>query len=354
MHQTIHIKAFLPGLCLSLFVAAVSLLLANVGWLQQHAVGTLTLAILLGILVGNTFYPIIAARCARGVLFSRQRLLQTGIILYGLRLTFTDIVHVGVRGVLIDVLVLSSTFALAWFAGRKLFRLDNNTAILIGAGSSICGAAAVMATEPVVCGRTEQVSVAVSTVLVFGTLGMLIYPALFNLNLGWHFLPTTSHAFGVFTGSTVHEVAQVVAAAKPLGDETTNTAVIEKMVRVMMLAPFLMLLSVYLSRVNSDKQTMRSASAVQTAKITIPWFAVIFIAVAGLNSLSILPPDWVAQAISLDSLLLAMAMAALGLSTHFSAIRKAGVKPLLLGALLFVWLITGGTLINASVMSWPG
>ena len=146
----------------------------------------------------------------------------------------------------------------------------------------------------------------------------------------------------------MHEVAQVVAAAKPLGDAATNTAVITKMVRVMMLAPFLVALSIYVAK---NKAAEHLASA-QKPKITIPWFALIFVLVAGLNSLHIIPKNIVAGAINLDTLFLAMAMAALGLCTHVSAIRNAGLKPLLLGALLFSWLIVGGTLINNSVMAW--
>ena len=344
MHKLI--KNYLPGITLSLSIALVSLLLSNITWLQNRAIGTLTLAIILGIFLGNTLYPNIAIHCAKGVLFSKQRLLQLGIIFYGFRLTFADIAHVGARGALIDALVLTSTFALAWVIGRKVIKLDANTIILIGAGSSICGAAAVMATEPILKGRAEQVSVAVSTVLVFGTISMLLYPALFQWNLSWHLFPTSAEAFGVFTGSTLHEVAQVVAAAKPLGDVATNTAVIAKMVRVMMLAPFLLLLSLYMARTQSSQ---KYEEATPKVPITIPWFAVIFIAVAGLNSLGVVSKSVVSTAVNIDTLLLAMAMAGLGLGTHFSAIKQAGFKPMLLGAVLFSWLIIGGGLINRLV-----
>ena len=349
MHTTV--KNFSPGILLTLAIALVSLLLSSITWLQNHAIGTLTIAIIIGLLLGNTLYPYIASNCAQGVLFSKQRLLQLGIIFYGFRLTFADIARVGAHGALIDTLVLTSTFALACILGRKVFKLDTNTVILIGAGSSICGAAAVMATETIVKGRAEQVSVAVSTVLVFGTISMLLYPALFQWNLSWHFLPTSVEAFGVFTGSTVHEVAQVVAAAKPLGDIATNTAVIAKMVRVMMLAPFLILLSLYIARAkpSHEHQMATTSQHEPKARITVPWFAFIFIAIAGLNSLDVISKSVISTAVNIDTLLLAMAMAGLGLGTHFSAIKLAGVKPMLLGAILFGWLIIGGGLINRLV-----
>jgi uncharacterized integral membrane protein (TIGR00698 family) len=120
------------------------------------------------------------------------------------------------------------------------------------------------------------------------------------------------------------------------------------MVRVMMLAPFLILLSTYLSRhpEHAPDQPVESASR---GRIVIPWFALGFVAVAGANSALVLPHLLVASAITLDTFLLAMAMAALGVTTQVSAIRTAGVKPLGLAALLFGWLIFGGLAINTGV-----
>src|SRR5690606_39395911 len=120
------------------------------------------------------------------------------------------------------------------------------TAMLIGAGSAICGAAAVMATEPVVRAQAHKVSVAVATVVVFGTAGMFLYPWLYpHLGLG-------EHAFGVYAGSTIHEVAQVVVAGRAVGDAAGAAAVIVKMLRVMLLAQFLLVLSSLLSREAGD------------------------------------------------------------------------------------------------------
>src|SRR5258708_23214792 len=160
-------------------------------------------------------------------------------MLYGLRLTFQDIAHVGIAGVVIDSLVLSSTFVLSWWMGTRLFGLDRETALLIGAGSAICGAAAVMATEPVVRGRAEQVTLAVSTVVVFGTLAIFLYPAIYYFTNRYHLLAMSPTSYGIFAGSTIHEVAQVVAAGKSIIEGPANTAVLTNIVHVMMLAPFL-------------------------------------------------------------------------------------------------------------------
>lgn len=348
-HQAITapVQRALPGLLLCLLLAFAAIELGNFPWFAAHGLSALTLAIVLGMVLGNTLYGRLAEGAGHGVTFSKQKLLRAGIVLYGLRLTLQDIGHVGVAGVLIDALVLSSTFGLAVLVGTRVFKLDRTTAMLVGAGSAICGAAAVMATEPVLKAKAEKVTVAISTVVVFGTLAIFIYPALYALNARWGFVPAGEHAFGVYAGSTIHEVAQVVAAGRSIDAATADTAVIAKMVRVMMLAPFLIALSAWLAR--------GSASVEHHAEgkpgLAIPWFAFVFIGVVLLNSFAVLPTAWIARANMLDTLLLAMAMGALGLTTHFSAIRRAGVKPLLLGALLFAWLLAGGAAIN-SVVTW--
>lgn len=340
-----------PGLLLSGALALVAVGLGTIDWFQAHGLSALTVAIVLGIALGNTVYPRVASHSGAGIAFSKQTLLRAGVILYGLRLTLHDIGQVGVAGVLTDSLLLSSTFVLAVVVGTRFFRLDAATAMLIGAGSAICGAAAIMATEPLIRAKAEQVTVAISTVVVFGTLAIFLYPTLYALNLHWHWLPVGSRAFGIYAGSTIHEVAQVFAAGRSISVETANTAVITKMVRVMLLAPFLIALSGWLARTSASKSRRFVAGhAAAPRKLAIPWFALAFVAMILFNSLALLPSAWVAKAVNLDTFLLAMAMGALGLTTHLSAIRKAGPQPLLLGALLFVWLVAGGALVNRLVV----
>ena len=332
-----------PGLLPVAGIAGAAIALARASWFQSNGIGALTLAIVIGMLAGNTVHPRIAASGDSGVTFAKQNLLRLGIVLYGLRLTFQDIGHVGIAGIAIDALVVTSTFLLSWWLGTRVFGLDRRTALLIGAGSSICGAAAVMAAEPVVRGRPAQVAVAVSTVVVFGTLAIFLYPVLFRL------FDLSPRTYGLYAGSTIHEVAQVVAAGRAIGVESADTAVIAKMVRVMMLAPFLILLSAWLSR-HPDADEAGSTQA--SRRIAIPWFALAFVAMTGIHSLHVLPPALVALGIEVDTLLLAMAMAALGLTTRVSAIRTAGIRPLALAAALFAWLIVGGLAINLGVTAW--
>ena len=347
-------QRMLPGLALSAALAAAAVSLGSISWLQDHGLSALTMAIVLGMLVGNTIYPRFATASGPGVNFSKQTLLRLGVVLYGLRLTVQDVGQVGLAGVAIDALVLGSTFALACWVGTRWLGMDRKTVMLIGAGSSICGAAAVMAAEPVVKGRAEQVTVAVATVVIFGTLSIFLYPVLFELNQHFNIIGGGARGFGVYTGSTIHEVAQVVAAARSIGTEAADTAVIAKMVRVMMLAPFLIMLSAWLAR-DEARSSAKSGAAnpaqltsgkPQKTKLAVPGFAIGFVAVVLFNSLHLLPASVLPVITDIDTALLAMAMAALGLSTHLSAIRKAGFKPILLAMILFVWLVVGGALIN--------
>ncbi|WP_241723163.1 YeiH family protein [Raoultella sp. HC6] len=329
---------FVPGLALTAVVTGAALWAGSFPAIAGAGFSALTLAILFGMVVGNTLYPKIWQPCDGGVIFAKQHLLRLGIILYGFRLTFAQIADVGVSGIAIDVLTLTSTFFIACVLGQKIFGLDKHTSWLIGAGSSICGAAAILATEPVVKAEASKVTVAVATVVIFGTLAIFLYPAMYPLLAHWF----TPEAYGIYMGSTMHEVAQVVAAGHAVSPDAENAAVIAKMLRVMMLAPFLLFLA---ARV---KQLAPTGSG-EKSKITIPWFAIMFILVAIFNSFHLLPKAAVDALVTLDTVLLAMAMAALGLTTHVSALKKAGAKPLLMALVLFVWLIVGGGAINLAV-----
>lgn len=213
-----------PGLLLGLLLS--SLMAAGAAWgasgilTQRFGVSTLTLTILLGIAVGNSIFSRVEAVCATGVDFSRTTLLRLGIILYGFRITFQQIAIVGWSSVLISGVIVALTFLPAVQLGTRLLTLDRETSMLIGAGSAICGAAAVMATAPVVRGSAHKVSVAVVTVVVFGTLSMFLYPLLY-LYPGF-----SEYAYRVFVGSTVHEVAQVVVAGSAIGEQTAAAAVV--------------------------------------------------------------------------------------------------------------------------------
>jgi len=330
-----------PGVLLAALLAGSAALLSQWTPMSRMGLSALTLAIALGMVAGNTVFASVAGHAGAGVDFARSTLLRAGIVLYGFRISLHDIGAVGWPGLLIAAAMVALTFGVAVHVGTRWLGLDRQTAALIGAGSAICGAAAVMATQPVVRGEEHKVSIAVATVVVFGTLSMVLYPLVFP------YLGLSEHAFGLFAGSTIHEVAQVVAVGDAVGPAAANSAVVEKMLRVMMLAPFLMWLSF------RTAASLKGATSFKACcrQVRVPWFAVLFISVSAVHSTGVLPASLVAALVQLDTLLLATAMAAMGLRTSAASLRRAGMQPLKLGALLFVFLTVGGYLVNAAVLA---
>nr|WP_314233779.1 YeiH family putative sulfate export transporter [uncultured Moraxella sp.] len=319
-------------------------------WTNGRIVGlsSLTLAILIGMVLGNTVYPNLAERLSVGVAFAKGQILRLAIMFYGFKLTLTQVSSVGLSAVMSDALVLTSTFLLTYWIGTRWLKVDKQTTLLIGSGASICGAAAVIAAEPVIKAEAHKVTIAVATVVVFGTVAMLLYPFLYHL--GWLQPWLNAQQYGIYTGSTIHEVAQVVVAGNAVSPEVGDTAVVTKMIRVMMLAPFLLILSFALTKGSSDNGKKPSfMNRVQQVKV--PWFAFIFIAIVLLHTWVPMTASFERSMVMLDDVLLTMAMFALGLTTHLGAIKQAGVKPLILGAIMFAWLIVGGGLINIGIAS---
>jgi hypothetical protein len=348
----------LPGILVSGLIGIASMgLAASFPWFANHGLSVLTIALLLGIFLGNLpVFRLLSVSCLSGVQFSKQRLLRLGIILYGFRLTFQDVLGVGILGVLIDLFMILSTFGLAIFLGVRYLKLDRSTAILIGIGNSICGAAAILAAEPVIDATSEKVSVAISTIVVFGTISIFLYPIIYGFSQIYLATLVSPAVFGIYIGSSVHEVAQVLAAASAVGDNVADTAVITKMVRVMMLGPFLIGLSAYLMFSNMPKTSaghVYLGDSSTMSKIgftaTIPWFALFFVLMIAMNSLKIFPSSWHTSLVRVDDLLLAAAMAALGMTTQLASIIRAGMKPLQLAGLLFLWLVLGGALISLAM-----
>ncbi len=313
----------------SLFAFA-SMYIAEIPFVSSMGISPLVIAILFGMIYGNSLRHKLPAQWAPGVIFSSKNILRFAIIFYGFRITYQQVFAVGVEALIIDAVVVVGTFILGWQLGVRLFGLDRDSSMLIASGASICGAAAVIATEGTLKSEAHKVSMAVATVVIFGTIAMFLYPALYN----WGVLDFDAKQYGIYVGATVHEVAQAVVAGNAVGAQAGDTAVIVKMTRVMMLAPFLVALAFFLSR--------GAEGGKEKSKIMIPWFAVYFLVAVGFNSLNLLPKAAVDTINTIDTFLLAMAMAALGIETNFNKIKNVGMKPVYLALILFGWLLFGG------------
>ena len=338
--------SMLHGVLLIALFALAAFYLGDMAWARHLSISPMIIGIVLGMLYANSLRLHLPATWVPGITFCAKRVLRIGIVLYGFRLTLQDVTAVGLPAIVIDAIVVTVTILGGVVLG-KLLRIDRDIALLTSVGAGICGAAAVLGTEGAISTKPYKTAVAVSTVVIFGTLSMFLYPVLYRNGL----LDLPPHAMGIMTGSTVHEVAHVVGAGNAMSKEVADVAIIVKMIRVMMLVLVLLLVSWWASRRGVDggeaaveERNVTVEHAPKRRRIAIPWFAVLFLAVIGFNSLDLLPTSLVSWVNTFDTFLLTMAMTALGAETSVDKFKKAGAKPFLLAAFLFAWLIGGGYL----------
>ena len=340
----------LHGILLIALFSCAAFWIAETDLVRSLSLSPLIVGIVLGMLYANSLRNRLPATWVPGILFCSKQLLRLGIILYGFNLTFQDIVRVGLPAIVIDAVVVTVTIYGGILIGR-LLRMDKGIALLTSVGSGICGAAAVLGAEATIRTKPYKTAVAVSTVVIFGTLAMFIYPALYRSGV----LGLDPAQMGLYTGSTLHEVAHVVGAGNAMGQEVADTAIIVKMIRVILLVPVLLIISFTISRVRARKLQKRGSAAATDAekgKVSIPWFAIGFLGVIAFNSFGLLPAgmiDWIKK---LDVFLLTMAMTALGAETSIEKFKKAGFKPFVLATILFVWLMAGGWLLAKYAAPW--
>ncbi len=335
----------MSGIAFVAIFAAAATMIASLEMISQLGISPLVIGIVIGIFYANTLHNQIPAAWESGITFSAKKILRFAIVFYGFRITFQQIAEVGMEGFMVSLIMLTTTFLLGTWAGQKLFSLDRDTSMLNASGASVCGAAAVLATEPVVKAEEHKAAIAVSMVVLFGTIAMFLYPLLYTSGI----LDMTAKEFGIYVGGTIHEVAQVVAVPASVpgaSEEMANSAVIVKMTRVIMIAPMLILLGIYLSY-----SAQKSGTEAGGVKLVIPWFAVYFIGMAGFNSLHIVPENIVSVINEIDTFLLTMAMTALGMGTRFSKFKGLGLAPVYTAGLMFAWLVIGGYFITKWVVA---
>ncbi|MCL2872325.1 MAG: putative sulfate exporter family transporter [Betaproteobacteria bacterium] len=309
----------MPGIALTFAIAVIATLLRYIPGVATFS--SLILAIIIGIAFHNLVKtPIV---CIPGVKFSMRFILRFAIILYGLQLTITDIASVGVQGFLAVSFTLAATFVFTVWVGRWM-GVERKLAELVGAGTAVCGAAAVVATNTVTQGSEEDVAYGVACVTVYGTIAMFLYPLLPPL------LHLDARGFGLWSGSSIHEVAQVVATSVQNGPVSAEFALISKLTRVALLAPLVLCLGFLRSRGNTDSNR---------ASAPVPWFVFGFLAMVVVNSFVAIPAPVKSPLITYATpFLLAMATAAMGLETDIRKLKAKGLKPLLLGGLAWLFI----------------
>lgn len=309
-------------------LAFCSYAIGELSFFKKFGISALIIAVVLGAVIGNFAHHNVSLLKKTGALgVCTKQVLRLGIILYGFRISLNEIQSIGLSGIGLAAFIVFSTFFFGLLVG-KILKIDFLQSALIASGSSICGAAAVLASESVLKGGSARVGVAVCTVVVFGSLGMFVYPmvqGLFDLD---------PRLFGFLVGGTLHEVAHVVGAGFSIGTEGATSSIVVKMVRVLMLVPFLLMLSFGFKKDDKNISFMQQ----------IPWFAIFFLLVCGISSLPILNTDFALSTIKpkieiLDTFLLSLAMVALGVNIRKDTLSKAGFKPFVMAAILCVWLV---------------
>lgn len=323
------------GILLIALFACAAFYIGEAKIFQEISLSPMIIGIILGMLYANSLRNHLPETWVPGIQFCSKKILRLGIILYGFRLTLQDIAAVGTAGILVDAIIVTVTILGGVLIGKWL-KMDRDITLLTSIGSGICGAAAVLGAESTIQTKPYKTAVAVATVVIFGTISMFLYPIAYRTGI----LGLDPQLMGIYSGSTLHEVAHAVGAGNAMGGEIANVAIIVKMIRVMMLVPVLLILGWWVAT-KADKNI---AQGKKSGKIAIPWFALGFLAVIGFNSLDLLPAAVVDGINYFDTFLLTMAMAALGAETSIDKFKKAGAKPFVLALILDCWLIGGGFL----------
>jgi uncharacterized integral membrane protein (TIGR00698 family) len=311
----------LPGLLLASAIAAAAFGLKALSLPGISRISPLMLAILLGMLVRNLLGRPEIARA--GIALCLRAPLRTGIVLLGLQVTLAEILGIGFAGLAILTFALLGTFFFTLWLGERL-GVRSGLTMLIATGTGICGASAIVAANTVVRDTEEAVAYALATVTLFGTIAMFSYPVLGGM------LPLDARAYGLWTGASVHEVAQVVAAGFARGQATGEFATVAKLARVLMLAPLVIGMGLWMQR-RLAKDAAPGSTAV-LGKVPMPWFVFGFLAMVLLAGTGWIPTELRASANTLAQLLLALALAAVGLETDVRKLIAQGWQPLALGA----------------------
>ncbi|QYK52009.1 MAG: putative sulfate exporter family transporter [Fimbriimonadaceae bacterium] len=327
-------KSAVPGLALVLVLA----LFAN--WLSEVPVvkdqlrfSALLLVILLGILIASAWT--LPKMFEPGLKIAQKPILRWGVAGLGFRLTLQELAGIGAPALLVVVLAVAGSFLFCVWLG-KIIGIDKKLGLLLATGGSICGASAIVAADTVVEAEGQDAAVSMGIITLWGTVGIFIFPVLAKA-MGW-----ADFAYGLFCGATLHETAQVVAAASGISPAAVGVATVVKLVRICTLAPMVFGIGWWLRR-TSDSEA--------TAKVSlVPWFLVMFCVFSAMvsfiqvDSFQALVKDQINPAVKL---LLAVGMAGVGLQTNVRDLWKAGWKSVGLGLAQWVALI----LITLTLMS---
>ncbi len=320
-----RIFRLLPGVSLTAAVAATATLLG--GFIP--VVGAPVIAILFGIAISLMRRP--SSRLTPGIAFTSKKLLQTSIVLLGFGLSLGQVLTTGAQSLPVLLGSLAGSLGMAWFAGR-LLGLPNDLRTLIGVGTAICGASAIAATDAVIDADEADVSYAIATIFTFNVVAVLLYPSL------GHAFGFSQHAFGLWAGTAINDLSSVVAASTTYGHTAAAYGVIVKLTRTLAIIPIALFLAGRRGRCRTGAPGAASAKRGDFRHI-LPLFIVVFVLAVALNTIGLVPAGLHHPLSDVSLWMITAALGAIGLSTDIGHIRRAGLRPLALGAIL--WLTVG-------------
>ncbi|MEO8924810.1 MAG: putative sulfate exporter family transporter, partial [Caldimonas sp.] len=287
-------------------------------------------AMLCGLLVGNTFGCPESLR--PGLDFSKRYLLRLGVMLVGFRITVRLLSELGVVPIGIAAVELVTVILVMRWVAVRVFKLEGELALLVAAGTAICGAAAILCVAALTRSREQSVGIAIALITLAGTLALLVYPVAF---VGGAFPAFDDRLYGIFVGSSIYELAQVYGASYAVSDGALNTATLVKLSKVLMLVPLLLTMSVVLRRRGGDDGSGNPTASSGSTRFPFPWFVIGFVLVMLFNSSITVHPQVRRLILDADQLLFMMVMIALGLTTRLSRLAEGGVGWRLIGLGLF-------------------
>lgn len=315
--------ALLPGLalCSTVTAAAFGLEIAERGVFGRAWLEALVLAILIGTAVRSVWTP--GARWQAGIAFSARTLLEAAVMLLGAAISFRTLADIG-PGLLFGIAFVVVLSIGASFGACRLLGLPRRMAVLVACGNSICGNSAIAAVAPVIGANGEDVAASIAFTAVLGVAVVLGLPLLVPLA---RFTPTQ---FGVFAGLTVYAVPQVIAAASPIGTAAVQLGTLVKLVRVLMLGPVVLALSLLARRLRgeTDEDAPNGTADDRPGHLglhkVVPWFIVAFLGLAALHTLNLIPAPALVPTASTANVLTILSMAALGLGVDVRVVVRAG------------------------------
>jgi uncharacterized integral membrane protein (TIGR00698 family) len=310
-------KTYGPGL---LFVGVVTFVGFVVHW-NFETVSPLVAALVLGVLIGNMIS--IPEIFVPGQKFAAKKVLRFGIVLLGTQLALKQVVDLGGRELIVVVGVVALTFLGTLWLGPRL-GVSKSLSLLIATGFSICGASAVAAMEGVVEADEEEVTYAIALVTLCGSLAIVLLPLLRNL-IGL----SDPQLFGSWVGASVHDVAQVIATSSTGGDPAVQAATVVKLSRVVLLAPLVACVSIWVRR-SSSGLVAKAKKADKTRVSVVPLFVIGFLVMIAVRTTGIIPENLLSKIKTIEQVCLASALVGLGSDVRIAKLIKVGGRPLLL------------------------